>query len=136
MRITRFTIIREGGQPKNNINDLLLLFGERLGLFTLRDKDKSCYRIFITLVRALKRGVKLSSDELAIQTGLTRGTVVHHLNRLTSAGIIVAEANKYYIPHNSLEDLVEDMRGQVDIMFDNLLTTAKEIDKTLDFKHN
>lgn len=134
MRITRFTIIREGAQPKNNINDLLLLFGERLGLFTLRDKDKSCYRIFITLVRALKRDIKLSSDELAIQTGLTRGTVVHHLNRLTSAGIIVSQANKYYIPYDSLEDLVDDMRNQVNKMFDNLSVTAKEIDKALDFK--
>ena len=136
MRITRFTIIREGAQPKNNINDLLLLFGERLGLFSLRDKDKSCYRIFITLVRALKQGVKLSSDELASQTGLTRGTVVHHLNRLSSAGIIVNDANKYYIPHDSLEDLVDDMKNQVISMFDNLAVTAKEIDKALDLKKN
>jgi DNA-binding transcriptional ArsR family regulator len=120
MRITRFTIIKEGARPKNNINDLLLVFGERLGLFTLRDKDKSCYRIFITLVRALKHDVKLSSDELALQTGLTRGTVVHHLNRLTSAGIIVVDSNKYYIPYNSLKDLVGDMRFQVNNMFDNL----------------
>ena len=134
MRITHFTIIREGAQPKNNINDLLLLFGERLGLFSLRDKDKSCYRIFITLVRALKQGVKLSSDELALQTGLTRGTVVHHLNRLLAAGIIINDSNKYYIPHDSLEDLVDDMRVQVSSMFDNLSLTAKEIDKALDLK--
>jgi len=134
MLITRFTIIKESSRPKNNINDLLLVFGERLGLFTLRDKDKSCYRIFITLVRALKVGVKLSSDELAQQTGLTRGTIIHHLNRLSSAGIITSDSNKYYINYDSLEDLVLDMQSQVNLMFDNLHKTAVEIDKTLDLK--
>lgn len=133
MIITRFTILKEAPRPKDNINDLLLLFGERLGLFTTRDKDKSCYRIFITLVRALKHNVRLSSDELAIQTGLARGTVVHHLNRLLAAGIIVTDSNKYYINYSSLSDLVSAMRNQVNTMFDNLEKTAFDIDTRLNF---
>lgn len=134
MIITKFTILKEAPRPKDNINDLLLLFGERLGLFTSRDKDKSCYRIFITLVRALKHDVRLSSDALALQTGLARGTVVHHLNRLLAAGIIISDSNKYYIDYPSLGALVESMKNQVNAMFDNLQVTADSIDKALDLK--
>ncbi|MGM5481778.1 MAG: ArsR family transcriptional regulator [Nanobdellota archaeon] len=134
MRVSRVTIIREMIKPKNNINDLLLLFGQSLGLFGLRDKDKSCYRIFITLVKALKVNVELSSDELAAQTGLSRGTVVHHLNRLMEAGIVTNYRNKYYINYDSLEDLVKDMKRTVARMLDEIEYVAKRIDNGLGLK--
>jgi len=134
MRITKITIIQDNTRPKNNINDLLLLFGETLGLFSVRDKDKSCYRIFIVLIKALKQNTELTSDELARQTELTRGTVVHHLNRLMAAGIITNYKNKYFINYDSLEDLVKDMRAKVNEMLNNLEETAKKIDLTLDLQ--
>jgi len=132
MRITKITIVKETENPKNNIKALLLLFGQALGLFSTRDRDKSCYRIFIVLVKALKAGVELSSDELAAQTGLTRGTIVHHLNRLMEAGIVTNYKSKYYINYETLEDLVEDMRTSVNAMIDEVKKTAKHIDKALD----
>lgn len=135
MRITKVTIIKETSRPKNNINDLLLLFGETLGLFSVRDKDKSCYRIFIVLIKALKQKVELTSDELAIQTELTRGTVVHHLNRLMAAGIITNYKNKYFINYNSLEELVKDMRKNINSMIDSVEETAKKIDLTLELQN-
>ena len=136
MRVSRVTIIRETVKPKNTINDLLLIFGQSLGLFGLRDKDKSCYRIFITLVKALKVNVELTSDELAAQTGLSRGTVVHHLNRLMEAGIVTNYRNKYYINYDSLEDLVKDLKRTVTRMLDDIEHVAKEIDKGLDLKND
>ena len=132
MRITKVTIISTAPEPDNNINDLLLLFGTSLGLFGIRDKDKSCYRVFITLVKALKHKIELTSDELAAQTGLTRGTVVHHLNRLMEAGIVTNYRNKYFIDYPSLEDLVIHMKQGVDVMFDKLQGVAREIDDKLD----
>ncbi|MFP4118799.1 MAG: winged helix-turn-helix transcriptional regulator [Candidatus Woesearchaeota archaeon] len=135
MRVTRVTIIRENIQTDHNINELLLLFGQSLGLFGLRDKDKSCYRIFITLVKALKANVELTSDELALQTGLSRGTVIHHLNRLMEAGIVTNYRNKYYINYDSLEDLVKDLKQTVSRMLDDIEYVAKEIDKGLNLKN-
>ena len=131
MRVSRVTIIREQTRSHNTINDLLLLFGQSLGLFSLRDKDKSCYRIFITLVRALRAKIELTSDELALQTGLSRGTVIHHLNRLMSAGIVTNYKNKYYINYDSLEELVKDLKQTVHSMLDDLETVAKDIDDGL-----
>jgi len=132
MKLTRVTIIRETTRPKNNLNDLLMLFGESLGLFSSRDKDKSCYRIFITLIKALKIGRELTSDELALQTGLTRGTVIHHLNRLMAAGIVVNYKNKYYIDHQNLTSLVASLREGMNALLDDLDLVAEKIDEELD----
>ncbi|MCF7798581.1 winged helix-turn-helix domain-containing protein [Candidatus Woesearchaeota archaeon] len=132
MRITRVTIVREKKLSPDTINDLLMLFGESLGLFSMRDKDKSCYRIFITLIKALKMDVELTSDELASQTGLTRGTVIHHLNRLMAAGIVVNYKNKYYIEHKNLKAMVTSLREGMNALLDDLSIVADKIDDRLD----
>ena len=132
MKITKFTIIRQNQAPKQNLNEQLLLLGESLGLFSLRDKDKSCYRLFIVLVKALKLKIELTSDELALQTGLSRGTVVHHLNRLMDAGIVTNYKNKYFINYASLQDMVQDLRKGINSMLDAVGIVAKKIDKSLD----
>jgi DNA-binding transcriptional ArsR family regulator len=131
MKITKFTIIRQNTLPKQNLNEQLLLLGESLGLFSLRDKDKSCYRLFIVLVKALKLKVELTSDELALQTGLSRGTVVHHLNRMMDAGIVTNYKNKYFINYASLEEMVQDLRKGINLMLDDVSIVAKNIDKSL-----
>lgn len=133
MRITKITIVNKQSIPEN-VNDLLLTFGHSLGLFSLRDKDKSCYRIFIVLVKALKMNVELTSDELALQTGLSRGTIIHHLNHLMSTGIVTNYKNRYFIPVNSLSELVDEMRSTVNELFDNIAVLAKRIDGDLDIK--
>ena len=133
MRITKITIVNRQTVP-DNVNDLLLAFGHSLGLFSLRDKDKSCYRIFIVLVKALKVGVELTSDELALQTGLTRGTVIHHLNNLMATGIVTNYKNKYFISVDNLEQLVEEMRSSVNKLFDNIGGLAKRIDRDIGLK--
>ena len=132
MKITKFTIIRQNKAPKQNLNDQLLLLGESLGLFSLRDKDKSCYRLFIVLVKALKVNVELTSDELAAQTGLSRGTVIHHLNRLMDAGIVTNYKNKYFINYSSLKEMVADLRKGINTMLDDVEDVAKQIDSSLD----
>jgi len=134
MRITKITILRERAVPKTNINDLLLSFGESLGLFSSRDKDKSCYRIFIILIRALKSNIELTSDEIAEQTGLSRGTIIYHLNRLMATGIVTNYRNKYFMNQDTLQELVIEMRKNINSMLDNVEETAKKIDASLNLK--
>lgn len=132
MKITKITIIRKKTSPNKNINELLLSFGESLGLFSSRDKDKSCYRIFIILIKALKLNLELTSDDIALKSGLTRGTVVHHLNHLMEAGIVTNTKNKYFLNVSSLSNLVEEMRENVNSLFSEMDILAKEIDDVLD----
>lgn len=121
MGFTRITIIRRKAPNNNHVNKLLKWFGASLGLFSLRDKDSSCFRIFITLIhdkRATDEG--LTSDEIAKRTNLTRGTVVHHLNKLIKGGMVINFENKYSLKVDKLSKLV-------DVVEEDILKTLQEL---------
>jgi len=134
MRFTRITIIRSTKPEKTDINKELQWFGGTLGLFSLRDKDKSCFRIFITLLKALKENQRLSSDEIAVRTRLTRGTVVHHLNRLMNSGIVIREHNRYILRMDSLEEMVKHIKRDAEEAWGRLREVARDIDEKLGLK--
>ncbi len=50
----RITIINIRKPAERSINQELQWLGTSLGLFNLRDKNKSCFRIFIDLLKAAK----------------------------------------------------------------------------------
>jgi len=134
MRFTKITIIRTNIPEKNNVNRELQWFGASLGLFGLRDKDKSCFRIFIILLKAVKQNNRLTSDELAVLSGLTRGTVVHHLNNLMDKGIVSMQRNTYFLRMDNLEEMVDKMKQDADSAWKRLDEVAKDIDKKLGLK--
>ena len=132
MRVThqKITIINVR-KPARNLNNELQWFGSSLGLFNLRDKDKSCFRVFIELLKAAKRDKPLTSDELAFKLGLSRGTVIHHINKLIESGIVVHQNNRYMLRVNNLEVLVDEIKRDAERTFDDLKKVAKEIDHLL-----
>ncbi|GIU69887.1 MAG: hypothetical protein KatS3mg002_1123 [Candidatus Woesearchaeota archaeon] len=134
MRFVRITIISAEKPERDNLNKELQYLGESLGLFSERDKDKSCFRIFIVLVKALKTQTKLTSDEIAEQTNLSRGTVIHHLTRLMDAGIVVSQKNYYMLAVDNIEELVELAKKNILKTLENLKNIAKNIDKKLELK--
>ena len=115
----------------DNINNELQWLGNSLGLFGLRDKDSSCFRVFITLIKKAKRNQPMSSDMIAEQLHLTRGTVVHHLTKLMDSGIVIREKEGYLLRENSLEQVIKDLRKDMDIMLEELNQVAKEIDQRI-----
>ena len=127
----RITIIRTRRPAINNINEQLQWFGTSLGLFNLRDKDKSCFRVFMELLKSAKTKNELSSDEIADKLRLSRGTVVHHINKLIELGIIINERNKYFLRVENLEQLIEELKKDADRMYTDLKNVAKEIDARL-----
>lgn len=124
----KITIMRIRRPPSQDINDDLQFLGNSLGLFNLRDKDKSCFRVFIELLKAAKKKRPISSDELAYRLGLTRGTVVHHINRLVESGIVIHEGRRYYLRVDRLEKLIIELRKDLLRTCDDLQDLAKEID--------
>jgi len=127
----KITIIRFRKPLKKDINEELQWLGSSLGLFNLRDKDSSCFRIFIELVKSSRKKKPLSSDELAYKTGLSRGTVIHHLNRLMGSGIVVNEKNKYILRVENLKVLVEEIEKDIKRACSDLKEIAKNIDEEL-----
>ena len=133
MRIShhKITVINLRKPSTENLNIKLQWLGSSLGLFGLRDKDRSCFRIFIELLKATKMHKPYSSDELAANLKLTRGTVVHHLNKLMQSGIVVNEKNKYMLRVDNLEQLVEEVEKDMERVFDHIKNIAKDIDEQL-----
>ncbi len=129
----KITIVRITKPTKHNINQQLQWFGSSLGLFSLRDKDRSCFRIFIELLKAAKHEIRLSSDEISYRLHLTRGTVVHHLNKLIDAGIVINEHNRYTLRVDNLQSLIEEIRKDIKRTIDDLGDMAIEIDNYLGF---
>lgn len=131
MRYTRITVIVGAKPERTDINHEIQWFAGSLGLFGLRDKDKSCFRIFIALLQSLKTGERLSSDEIAFRTKLARGTVVHHLNNLMDSGIVRVERNKYFLRMDSLQEMVDYLKRDADDAWTRIKDVARDIDKKL-----
>src|SRR3989338_1774211 len=129
----RITIIRMQRPTSHTLNEdlkfciwicLYLLFG-------IRDRDKSKYRIFVELLKSSRQGKALTSDELAVKLGLSRGTVVHHLNSLMETGIVMNQKNQYAIRVDNLKVLVDELQRDLVRAFDDLREVAQTIDKEL-----
>jgi predicted transcriptional regulator len=127
----KITILHIRRNSKDNINQELQWLGNSLGLFNQRDKDSSCFRVFITLVRKTRRNEVLSSDEIAERLQLSRGTVVHHLQKLIDSGIVVREKGGYLLRENRIESLVKHLQRDMESMFSELKEVAKDIDDRL-----
>lgn len=131
INIQEITIIRNRKPVMKDVNQQLQWFGGSLGLFNLRDKDKSCFRIFVELVKSAKANQTLSSDELAMRANLSRGTVIHHLRKLMKAGIIVHEKNTYILRVDSMRNLIDEIDKDLERTLSDLRDVADQIDKEL-----
>lgn len=128
----RITIVRTRRPvARASINEDIKWLCSSLGLFTLRDKDSSCYRIFIELLKGSRSHRALSSDDIANMLGLSRGTVVHHINRLMDSGLVVSEKSRYLLRMDNLEVLVDELEHDLERAFEDIKAAAKRIDRQL-----
>ncbi|MFT4304727.1 MAG: winged helix-turn-helix transcriptional regulator [Candidatus Woesearchaeota archaeon] len=125
----KVTIISGKKPTTTNVNDEIRWLGGSLGLFNLRDKDSSCFRIFIELLKNAKKEEGLSSDEIALKSNLSRGTVVHHLNRLIESGLVVVDKNRYQLRESHLSILVEEIKKDINRTMEDLKKIAENIDR-------
>ncbi|TAL55328.1 MAG: ArsR family transcriptional regulator [Nanoarchaeota archaeon] len=127
----RITIIRMQRPNQQNINEELKWFGRSLGLFGERDKDRSLYRVFVELLKSTRQGKPMTSDDLAMKLNLSRGTIVHHLNRLMESGIVMSQKNVYAIRVDNLKVLIDELERDMRRAFEDMREVAKLIDKEL-----
>lgn len=119
------------GRSNADINTQLQWLCHSIGLFTARDYDASLYRLFIELIKDAKITHYSTSDELAERIDLTRGTVVHHLNKLMDAGMVVRQKNYYILKEKNVKRLIESMRSDINEFFDEIEKTAGDIDRMI-----
>jgi len=127
----KITILRIRKPIDNNVNAEMQWLSNSLGLVGLRDKSKSCYRVFIELLKSAKKGQSLSSDEISFKLELSRGTVIHHLNKLMAAGIVAHDGNRYALRVRDLKQLVRNIREDLNTSLTEIEEIASEIDRQL-----
>jgi len=101
------------------------------GFLEARDKRKTAARIFKLLLEAAREGKGLSSDELAAKIGLTRGTIVHHLNKMIKGGLVIYHEGQYKLRGRSLRSTLGEIERDINRVFENLYKVAVSIDETL-----
>lgn len=127
----RITIINVRRPAESSINQQLQWIGTSLGLFNLRDRNKSCFRVFIELLKSAKVKQPLNSDRIALDLGLSRGTVIHHINKLIDAGLVIHKGNEYLLRVDNLADLIEEVEKDINRTLQDLRESAKNIDMKL-----
>lgn len=118
-------------KPTREPDELLEWFCNSLGVVGPRDVENICFRIFAELLEAVRKDAALTSDEIADTVGLTRGAVIHHLNRMQTAGLVIKRQGRYEIRTYSLETLVEEIEKDVDRIFGDLRKIAKKLDEKM-----
>jgi len=115
-----------------DVNSQIKWLCQSLGLFPVRDYNSSMYRVFIELIKDAQSERHSSSDEIAMRVGLTRGTVVHHLNNLMNAGIVIRQDNYYVLKDKNVKQMIEGIREEINELFDQMDKIADNIDKHLE----
>lgn len=128
MFVEKITIIRFRKPSKTTLNEELQWFGSSLGLFNLRDKDRSCFRVFIELLKAAKMQAPMSSDEIAKRLNLSRATVVHHINNLIERGMVLQIHDGYIMRTANLKELMEELKRDSIKAYEELERVAEQID--------
>ena len=131
MRRKKITILTRRRPSKENVNEELQWFCDSLGLFGTRDRDKSCFRMFVIILKSL-HGSGLSSDEISEKVELSRGTVVHHLHKLIGSGLVVKERKRYMLRVHNLKSLVEEVERDLLRTMNDLRDVADDIDTRLE----
>lgn len=127
----KITLISTKKPVGGNINQELQWLGNSLGLFNLRDKDKSCFRTFIELIKCAKLKRAISSEELAYRLNLSRATVIHHINKLMEAGIVIHEGNRYMLRVDNLFSLINEIEKDIKRICEEIKEIARNIDKKI-----
>jgi len=124
----KFTLISYSEQPPKNINEQLQWLGSSFGLFNLRDKDSSCFRVFIELIKH-KDGI--TAEELSKRVNLSRATTIHHLNKLIDSGIAIYEKKKYRLRAMTMSEIIDEITADINATLLRIKEIAQNIDGKL-----
>ena len=99
--------------PESNTNEQLHWISQALGLFNERDKEKSCHRIFVELIKAKKDNKQVNSQDLADRSHLSRATVLHHLDKLIESNIVMEKDHEFELIDSNLNAIILRLKKEM-----------------------
>lgn len=76
-------------------------------------------------------GEGVTSKELYEKMGIPRSTVIYHLNRFISVGLIVRKGRKYFLRSMSMEDTITELQEDMLREFNRLTEFAEKFDELI-----
>jgi predicted transcriptional regulator len=132
---TRIIIRRLEKPPEKELKEDIEWICESFGFYETIDKDKTAYAIFKKLLESTADGKNgLSSTEIGTELHLTRGAALNHLKRMIKSGLIIKDDGHYTLRCSSLCNTVNELHRDIDRMFEDIESIAKEIDERMGVK--
>src|SRR3989338_170530 len=109
-RIVRMQVIERRGE---GADEELVKLCKYMRVMSDRDTDATVTQVLKTMMIA-GRDKAVGGSELAKISGLNRITVIHHLKRLESAGLVKREETKYIMQPKNAEEMLLGFREDMD----------------------
>ena len=106
-----------------------------LGFVSLRDQDKTAFKILKSLIESAKQGRGLTSEALTEKVTPTIGSVIYHLKKLMKANLVVKLDSAYELRMNSLFSTIEEIKKDINITLEDIKRVAKDIDDKIGLEH-
>src|SRR3989344_8916776 len=120
--------------PESNTNEQLHWISQALGLFNERDKEKSCHRIFVELIKAKKDNKQVNSQDLADRSHLSRATVMHHLDKLIESNIVMEKDHEFELIDSNLNAIILRLKKEMNDFMVEMEKMSRKLDEELGFK--
>ncbi|MBT4596699.1 MAG: ArsR family transcriptional regulator [Candidatus Diapherotrites archaeon] len=125
--------IRNVALPENKgFDEKLAWICSSLGFFETIDKGKTAAIIFKEIYLAGMVGQVLTSTTIAERIGMSRGSVINHLNNLKKAGLVEKGGKYYFARHKTMEGIITEVEDDMLHIFSRMKRVAKEIDNETD----
>ena len=119
--------------PKNeNFDEKIAWICSSLGFFEKIDKNKTAAIIFKEIYLAGMLGQVVTSTTIAQKIGMSRGSVINHLNNLLNAGLIEKGGKYYFARHKTMQGIIDELEDDLLHTFLRIKRVAKEIDSEID----
>lgn len=110
-----------------------------LGICGLRSGDESSdnqgirlFRFIVAEAASKKQGVTIR--QISENLELSRTATVHHLTRITRAGLVIKKGREYHLRRYNLELTINEVRHDFDRMIRELQGIARELDADFGFE--
>ena len=125
----RLFVVRK--PPTVEIEQDLEWICKSFGFLETRDKNRTAYLIFRAIVEAARKDEGVSSEKLAQELILSRGTMVHHLNKMIKSGLVIHHEGQYKLRGRSLKSTVIEIQKDVDRFFSDLQNVVETVDQNI-----
>jgi predicted transcriptional regulator len=123
-------VVRRVEKPfSTDIGEELDWICRSFGFFEPIDKEKTASSVFKAIVFAAEKGRPVSSTVLAQEVGMSRGSVINHLNNLIRSGLVVRQGRHYFPRSKSLFRMLEEIEEDIERVFARMKKTARQIDE-------